>query len=270
MIRALRLARNLKWWLTPASSDLELVFVVGAPRSGTTLVQRVICSHPGFHSTPGESGLFTLQDVFDPSRKHFAIDAPLRERLLVESRSHVEFLDRAVRSLDATAQGRVFVEKTPQHALRTRWLLSRFPRARVINVVRDGRDCFCSSQRNEKVPQRSSAATFARYWRRCVNAARSKRHADRLFHLRYEDFVAEPAPWVEKMMAFLGTQSDPRQLDPAEVGKDRRAGLREFERLGAAIDGSSVAQWRSRLSEAECTAFRRIAGRELRRLGYDS
>jgi hypothetical protein len=255
------------WRFAPGRSDLEVVFVVGAPRSGTTLMQQVLVGHGDFFSIPGESGIFTHQDVFDPARKHFGLDLGLRRELFRVSRSHVEFFERAVRSLPGALPGKVFVEKTPQHALRTAFLLDRFPRSRVVHVVRDGRDCFCSSQANQHVPQRASVHRFASYWRRCINAVESQSASDRVLRIRYEDFVADPQLWLGRLMAFLGKSPDPRQLDPGELGRDPRSRLDEFRRLGEAISPSSVEQWKRRMEARDIAVFRRVAGRELERMG---
>jgi len=264
------LARNLKWWLTPRCSDLDVVFVVGAPRSGTTLLQRTLVGHSDFFSIPGESGIFTRQDVFDPRRKHFGLELEARKELLLTSASNVEFFERAVRSLPSALPGKVFVEKTPQHAFRTRFLLNRFPRSRIVNLVRDGRDCYCSSQANPRIPQRHSVGAFARYWRNCVRSVDQQALPGRVFEMRYEDFVAQPRVWLERMMAFLGHAAEARQLDPVETGNDPRSRLQEFQRLGTEIDSGSVGRWRSKLSPEEQEIFKRVAGEELSRKGYES
>ena len=264
----IRVMRNAAWRLHPRRSDMEVVFVVGAPRSGTTLVQRVLANHPGFYSLDAETGLFTLQDVFDEGRRHFGLDAALREELLRSSHSLVEFFERGARALPEAREGAVFVEKTPQHALRVGYLLGRFPRARIVHVVRDGRDCFCSSQGNAQVPQRASSSAFASYWRRCVNAVARHEGNPRVYVLKYEAFASDPAAGLDGLMRFLGAQTDARQLDAGLLGQDRRARLSEFRRLGEGVNAASVQRWRQDMAAADVEAFVRVAGAELQRFGY--
>jgi hypothetical protein len=247
---------------------MEVVFVVGAPRSGTTLVQRVLANHPSFYSLDAETGLFTLQDVFDEGRKHFGLDARLREDLMRSSHSLVEFFERGARALPGAREGAVFVEKTPQHALRVGYLLGRFRRARIVHVVRDGRDCFCSSQGHAQVPQRASAAAFANYWRRCVGAVARHEASPRVFVLKYEAFAADPVAELDGLMRFLGAETDERQLDASLLGQDRRARLSEFRRLGEGVNAGSVQRWRQDMAASDVEAFVRIAGADLQRLGY--
>ena len=56
--------KNFIWRKFAKVSDLEVVFVVGAPRSGTTLLQRCISIHSEFISMEAESGIFTNQNIF--------------------------------------------------------------------------------------------------------------------------------------------------------------------------------------------------------------
>lgn len=258
--------KNIAWRYRCAESDIEVLFVLGCPRSGTTLVQRILTVHDDYFSIEGETGLFTRRSIF--GRRHLGLDEHETELLLGRSSDIVDLFERGVRYLAKEKQGRIFVEKTPQHVLRLGFLMGHFPAARFIHVLRDGRDCLASSRRHPNIPQSESAAIFARYWKRCVRAAARHTDSDRLMTVRYEDLTRAPDQHVARLMSFLGRSMDPRQLDPAAIGADRRGTRKEFSRLRDPITSASVGRWRDELSESERKVFWRIAGRWLERLGY--
>ncbi|MDP7030609.1 MAG: sulfotransferase, partial [Phycisphaerales bacterium] len=81
--------RNIRWRMPRTVSDLQLVFVVGAPRSGTTLMQRVLASHSELFSIEGETGIFSARSLF--GRNHFMLSSEDSKRLLSESCDIVDF-----------------------------------------------------------------------------------------------------------------------------------------------------------------------------------
>lgn len=258
--------RNVLWRLRKTVSHQPLVFVVGAPRSGTTLMQRVLASHSQLFSIESETGIFSARNLFN--RTHFELPRGDCEALFKTSRSRTEFFGAGVGLLQDRNGGRLFVEKTPQHVRYLKTLVPCFPKAKFVQMVRDGRDCFCSARHHPNIPQRRSPKTFARYWRSCVRAALPLESHEHLYTLRYEDFVENPSGRLEELMSFLGLVAEPRQLANEERGQDRRSSRPQFQRLGAAIDGSTVGRWRSELAQSEVAAFERIAGAELRHFHY--
>lgn len=247
-------------------SGSRTIFVLGSPRSGTTLLQSVLAAHSRLFSIPGETGLFSLQNIF--ARRHLGLSWRENQDLFEESLDLVDFFDRAVDRLEQRNQGRTFVEKTPQHVLRLRSLMRCFPHGRFVHVARDGRDCFASAKSHAHIPQTSSAARFARYWGRCVKEPLRPRDRANLLSLRYEDFVHAPAAELERLMGFLGLEPEEAQLDPARFGRHRRGDLDEFRLLRAPITDHRVGRWRAELSDAEVRDFERVAGRMLAAYGY--
>lgn len=258
--------RNVAWRLSRATGTSRTIFVLGSPRSGTSLVQSVLAAHSELFSIPGETGLFSYQNIF--GRRHFGLSWGENQALFRESHDLVDFFDRGVRLLEARSEGRTFVEKTPQHVLRLRFLSQRFPHARFLHVVRDGRDCFVSARSHAGIPQATSARRFARYWRKCVEAPLRMRGDRRLATMRYEDFVRDPRGELDRVMGFLGLEREDQQLDPNRYGSQERARRDEFRLLRSPVSDRRVGRWRRELTSAERSAFERVAGRPLRFYGY--
>src|SRR5262249_12607901 len=105
-------------------------------------------------------------------------------------------------------------DKTPMYIEHLELLHSLFPAARMIYIVRDGRDVALSLMRESWGP--SNAFVCAEQWRReneprpIVAELKSK---GLLYQLRYEDLLADPARVLGDIMAFLGIASTPATLD---------------------------------------------------------
>lgn len=260
------LARNLTWRMPRTIGRSRIVFVVGSPRSGTTLLQSVLAAHSELFSIPGETGLFSNQNIF--GRRHFGLSWEENRALFRESTDLVDFFDRAVALLESRNGGGTFVEKTPQHVLRLEFLMRRFPNARFVHVVRDGRDCYVSAKGHPGIPQTTSAGRFARYWARCVDAPLRLEGHPALETVRYEDFVRSAPQELDRVMRFLALRSETEQLDPARFGSHKRGRRDEFHLLRSPITDLRVGRWKEELTAHEKADFEREARPQLNAYGY--
>jgi protein-tyrosine sulfotransferase len=228
-----RIVKNIRWRLATTECHRPIVFVLGAPRSGTTLLQRILSVHPDCFSLESETGLFSHQDIF--ARLHFGLGREETDALFATSRDIVDFMCKGIGILEKKyGVEKRFVEKTPQHVLKMRFLLDRFPNARFLHIHRDGRDCYCSSLGHPFIPQKS-VTSFARYWRRCVLAGLACRSHPRAMTLSYETLTASPADTISSIMNFLGAAVSAEQVDNMALGRDRRSARPEFSRLGKSL-----------------------------------
>jgi len=248
-------------------SEKRYVFVLGAPRSGTTLLQLLIASHSEFRGCAGESGVFTKQNLFDIRRRYCGLSEVEVSRLLCRCDNIVGFFDALASIVTGEGKHR-FVEKTPQHVLVLSRLLRWFPVSQFVHIVRDGRDCYCSAQSNSDVPQRHEANRFARYWKKCLRARQEAGNTKRIFDIRYEDLVHDPQSILENVMTFLEVEYEHSQIFLAARAGDARAIQPAFKRLAESMGSESVGRWRSELNLKEKQVFARLVGNELHRYGY--
>lgn len=263
-----RLLDNITWRFPKTISDLNIVFVVGAPRSGTTLMQKILESHSSYTSIDSETGMFSKQNIFDKNRHHFGFSEKKIEILFRQSKDIVDFFTRCVHELDDVKCGRIFIEKTPQHAMHLSFILKFFPNAKVVHIVRDGRDCYSSAKKHSEIPQNSSPKRYARYWKSCVAGPMSSDCFARVYNVKYEDLVVDPKGVITQTMEFLGEGFEVSQVDPKVFGKDKRANMKEFEKLNKDINDNSVGRWKYDLDQVEIKEFEKIAYDELRYYGY--
>jgi hypothetical protein len=147
-----------------------------------------------------------------------------------------------------------------------------FPEARIVNLVRDGRDVALSLLRVPFGPANVWAA--AHQWREAVDAG--ERAAERmgadLLTVRYEDLVASPETVIPAVCEFLEIGYRPEMLaveesPPGLIAAGQAAWFRE---LYGGISASSVGKWRRQMSRSDIALFESIAGAELERHGYQT
>jgi tetratricopeptide (TPR) repeat protein len=199
----------------PLGSDSELpVFVVGMMRSGTTLAEQIIASHPQAH------GAGELRDIG-------RIVGLLGQRLGDEHPEALHRLDAAtaqaladdylqrLRQLGGSAV-RV-VDKFPTNFLYLGLIAALFPRARVVHCRRDPVDtCLSCYFQNfaDPLPYKHELAQLGHYFR---EYERLMAHWARVlplpvFELRYEELTADPEAVSRQLIAFCGLDWDERCL----------------------------------------------------------
>jgi hypothetical protein len=264
---AARVARNgRKKAATEAANATERpVFVVGAPRSGTTFMGGSLGRLPGFVDL-GEVG--PLKVAIDELAALPEDEAAGRLRRTIE-RVRRFGLARRLRA----------VEQTPETSFVLGAALRAYPHAKVVHMVRDGRDVACSlleqgwlraerggaddvgnaygeqarfwvePERAREFNAASEASRAGWAWRRYLTAARAAAPAATL-EVRYEELAADPDATAARIARHIG--ADPRALAEA---------LRE-------VHSHSVGRWRRDLTEEQIADVEAEAGPLLRELGY--
>jgi len=279
------------------------VFVIGAPHSGAESVGRALKISPGFHVTMGQQAV--LQAVYGFARRPSlhsgrgdAAAAVMRDAFAQGWQvSPVGCIDCTpqCRSAAGLRQGEVgpcaelrglsrFGDASPDLAYCAEALVAAFADALIVQVVRDGRDSvaamltdqvamswFRSSVVNIETefpnpfygvedesdrlqwPSLSDAGKCAMRWRGAIRIAARLRRAlpgDQLKTLRYEDMARDPGAAAAMLTDFTGSK-----IAAPVTPTTKRAKLQQNE-------------WRRTLSYSQLADVEKVAGGELRRLGY--
>jgi protein-tyrosine sulfotransferase len=259
--------RNLRYHVGLEPSPEEHVFVLGPPRSGTTLVRQMLLAHPLLTGPDKETFFFLRWNLSD-----FAVDEIPPDQM-AEIRAHspdsIRLFDGIASWMKNANGARGFVEKSPQHALRLSFLRRYFPRSRFIFVCRDPRDGFISARRNPHM-RTMTADEYAKLWLDCVMTRLKQPDSARIFDLRYEDLCAAPERHLRSMMTFLGYDMVPEQLSPQRYSVTALSRRPGHARLNQAIGSDTVGAWRRALPTELKVRLERIAGPQMRVLRYSS
>jgi hypothetical protein len=268
-------------WRTGAyASDARPIVIGGCGRSGTTLLRVMLDSHPRI-CCGVESKLFLPRSIKPRVlERKFDLSAADIGRLLDESRSQAEFIDRFFAAYCRHAGKPRWAEKTPDNVRVIDYVLAHFPRARFVHVLRDGRDTVCSLRTHpshlvvggRRVPLRTRKPLdqCIDRWVTTVTMGLAHRGDPRYHEVRYEDLAASPDATLRTLLGRLDEPWDPAVLE----FHARRDGSREELRnplhpgIHRPVSPRSVGRWRSELTRGEADRFKSRAGDLLLRLGY--
>ncbi|MDQ1468452.1 MAG: hypothetical protein QOH10_2867 [Actinomycetota bacterium] len=278
----------------------EPVFVVGAMRSGTTLLRLMLNEHSEL-AIPAEShfllalfrdfgpervlsgdeivrALALVTDTQEWQRDYGHTDAELRVAVGDGPLSMAEFIDRVFRlEISDTGKPR-WGDKTPQNLFRVPDLLATFPSAKVVAIVRDPRDVYLSLRNRDWVGD--SCWEIGRYTARCgslVSRWRTRFPPERFTCVRYEDLVLDPEATLRSVCCFADLDFEPAMLAFYEHA-DRNIQNWEFEigahtKLRRPVQAADVGRWRearSPLARLQVAQIEALTSDVMTDFGYDS
>ncbi len=275
------------------------LFLVGCPRSGTTLLKRMVGAHLAI-AIPSEShwiprlhrrrvGL-AADDTVTPA----IVDALAADRRfprlgidttelseLVASRPGIRYGELVGAFFDryGEREGKALVgDKTPGYVAHLPLLHRLFPTARFVHIIRDGRDVCLSSLSWDRAYKNAGRLTgygedpitvTALWWERFVTLGTEDGAAlgpARYLEVRYESLVADPEGECRRVCEFLGLPWNPAMLRYHE-GRSREdwdTGSRAWM-----PPTPGLRDWRSQLPADDVLRFEAAAGERLSTLGYE-
>lgn len=218
-------AETMQRWRAAApklNPPRRLALLGGHPRSGTTLLEQVLDSHPDIISAE-ETEIFN-SDAYLPLTRHLPADSPVLSVLetashetLLQSRRH--YFDSAAKFLGQPPGHRLLIDKNPALTFAVPLLLRIFPEIKFLIALRDPRDvvlsCFMQSFQlgTFSSPYLTLDGTVTEYvammnlWQTVAPLI-----PDRYLQVRYEDMVADLESVARKSLAFLEVPWDERVL----------------------------------------------------------
>ena len=263
-------------------SSVKQVFVVGSSRSGTTMMGRILGNHSDIFSfnelhffgtiwtnkTPvtltkkdqiallsrllciQERGLFKQQDLSDFKGKAQVL-------LMGNNLSPIEiyqlFLNKIIKENNAS----IACEQTPKNMYYLEEILSFFPNAKVVNMVRDQRDVLLSQKNKWKrkflgstaIPLSESVRSFVNYhplftakiWSSSVRHTLRYRDNEKVKIVKFEELLKNPKGIIHEICAFLEIDFQDAMLEVPVIGSST-----EMDNKGELkIDSSKIYKWRN-------------------------
>jgi sulfotransferase family protein len=269
-------------------------FIVACDRSGSTMLRLILDRSPDV-AIPTESmfladmaairdrfGAIDTDESFDrlaatvwrhPKVREWRLGvAPPRREERSGDEAYRAALEAPFKAYAAQHGKPGWADKTPYYIRHIDEIRRVFPEARIVNLVRDGRDVALSLLRVPFGPANVWAA--AHQWRAAIDAGdqAAERLEDDVLTIRYEDIVANPESAVPSICAFLGVAYAPGMLAIEETPPDRITAGQEgwFRELYAGIGAGSVGKWRREMTRSDIGLFESIAGEQLERHGYET
>ena len=277
------------------------VFVVGCPRSGTTLLRRILNAHPQLaipkvetHWIPklfnkrrgltddGHALPELLDCLADDHRfARMGISRRELEALLAADpdQTYAEFTARLF-GLFGEKRGKALAgDKTPGYVRHVALLHRLFPEARFVHLIRDGRDV-CLSMLNWDRRHKSAGrlgtfaedpvGTTALFWEWLVRLGReasARLPAGRYLEVKYEALVADTETVARAMCAHLGLPFEPQMLEYHSGRTRHDAGLSSKKAWLPPTGG--LRDWRTQMPAGDLLRFEAAAGELIAELGYE-
>ncbi|MFC4057842.1 sulfotransferase family protein [Planomonospora corallina] len=271
------------------------IFVIGCPRSGTTMLQLMLHAHQRIAVPPETRFMLAAYQ----KRLHFGdLDNPVNRAELADwlvNRRQNRFEDLGI---DAAEVSREIIEgpgtlgsalgvvlrayaarfgkprwgdKRPSYFKSVDVLLRLFPDAQFVHLIRDGRDCVASLK---EMPWYNKEIYHAvAIWAEAIDFARHrapKLPAGSYHELRYERLTADPESELRALCAFLGEEFDPAMCEPSRVAgvavpEHKTWHVNTHREVTTVRSGS----WRDRLKPWEVSLCESVLGDRLEEYGYE-
>lgn len=239
-----------------------LAFLVGCPRSGTTLLQSLLASHSQIASFPetqffhhmlrrgykqGEAGFGLVSRNLRPRLEKFFredLDRPELIRRLPKIPLRGYYTRKFIKILKELAEeqgGTILLEKTPDHVYCIKYIEQYLPRSKFIHLIRNGTDVVASLYEvTHNYPEpwggAKSIDTCIMDWLLAIRA--SQQYRDRPNHLivRYEALVEKPERVLGQICQFLNIEFEGKMIDDYA----KKADYISFEEGGRTVDTRQI------------------------------
>jgi hypothetical protein len=270
------------------------VFVLGCPRSGTTLLYHMLLSSGNFAVYRAESQVFNLLEPRFGGLSHAANRRRLlaawretelfrrtgldwneiSEEVMAKCRNGGDFL-RIVMQAMAQRQGvERWADCTPEHLLYLHRIKRTIPEALVIHIIRDGRDVALSLEKQGWIKpfawdRRKTLEVAALYWDWIVRKGRKDGRGlgSDYIEVRYEELVTEPRTVLQILGTFIEQDLDYEKIEQVAIGsmsKPNSSFLKEMKEG----EFNPVQRWKTSLTAAQLHRFEILLGPSLEQLGY--
>lgn len=186
-----------------SNTSVTPVFIVGVPRSGTSLLEQILSSHPGVF------GAGELDDIHQLSK---TVNPESQDDLNAASRQYLAKIDALGKGVDRVT------DKMPHNFYHLGLIAQLFPQSRIICCTRDPLDTGLSCFRQNFRATHTYATDLGSIGHFIVQHQKLMAHWRKvlplpILDLRYEDLVAHAEGIVKKVLEFLGLPWDPAVLD---------------------------------------------------------
>ena len=224
-----------------------LVFILGFPRSGTTLLAQVLAVAP-------EVLVFEERPLLFKAVADFIYPPEGAEKLAATNDAdlapYVEDFWRLARA-EADVRGKLVIEQTAFNTVYLPMIARLFPQAKIVFAIRDPRDVVFSCFRRQFAP-----STFTLEFRTLESTARfydaTMRLADlcrpalagRMFDIRNEDLISDFDIWSQRLCAFVGAPWNEAMRRFEVAAADRTLTTRSAHQIRRGLSSEGVGAWR--------------------------
>jgi len=257
------------------------IFIIGCPRSGTTLVRVILDSHPKISCGPETHLIKNLKSLEGEINGYWKMLKPyeVSKDTLLDKMS--ELFRIFPEHYMKTKKKQRWAEKTPDNVFFVDFINELFPKCKFIHIIRDGRDVVCSFK--ERFGSKTIFSAI-KSWNRSMELTytyREKYDKDRYMEVRYEELVSNAERETKRMMVFLDEKWYPYLLEHHKKKHDFWFDPKTGENIdfkgekkplrhspSRPIFESSVGKWKKNLNPIEKALANLLLDKNLKKMGY--
>ncbi len=262
------------------------IFLVGCARSGTTLLKDLFNSHPDIKFPVESQFLLHFYYIFgDPKNdkeaitllKHIKNESQFQkfkikisENEIKEIRSYSKFIDYIFTKYAKKYGGKRWGDKTPYYVLKLKTIIKLFPDAKIVHIIRDGRDVALSI-----IPKKfgsNNVYTAAKSWKRHVEQGHKqgiKIGKNQYKEIRYEDLLNNQEEVLKSVCKFLDLKYTKKVHKPDYLFAGNIHGKITNRLSTKKIIKTNQMKWKTKMSKKDCLIFQSVAGDILKKNGYE-
>ncbi len=269
------------------------VFVLGCPRSGTTVLYHMLLSAGNFAVYRAESNVFSvLQPRFgnlrsESNRRQLlrlwlqsrlfqatGLDAnDIREKIMRDCHSAGDFLRIVMEETARHQSVERWADCTPDHLLYIPEIKRQIPNALVVHIIRDGRDVALSYVKQGWAypfpwDRKQHLSVAGLFWEWIVSRGRDYGRAlgADYYELHYEDLVEKPREALRALGDFVGQNLDYEKIQQVGIGSVRQPNTSFTSDDGGVFN--PVGRWEKKMTPEQLADFEALTGNFLQELGY--
>lgn len=271
--------------------DSHCFFIFSCPRSGSSLLSRMLNQHSEI-AIPYESQIFNyfypwidyygdlsktdnlerfVSDILSTDFIHDWSNPPSQEEVIknVKVPNFGGVFNAILESWMIRNKKKLWGEKTPRHIFYWKEILSIFPNAKIIFIVRDGRDVALSLLGARFGPKTIYGA--AKWWEQycsIMEVIESNIPKERFVQVAYEDLISKPKENLTRICKFLDLEYESTMLDFHTQKSEYKSDSINQENLKKPVMSNNMNKWRNEFSPKERHFFDKVAGEYLEKNGY--
>lgn len=263
--------------------EKQFVFIIGAARSGTTLLFRALSAHPNISSAGHEVNVFNsyvapLVKIFEkesgqPEKKVGKVGLPL----LLDREKMDEFILQLIENIyqcfTILPQHKIIVDKSPIYSYHVDLIKRYIPGAKFIHIIRDGRDVAYSWNKTWSKgfgnPDFKNACID---WLLLKNGARkASKFKDDYYELHYEDFLKDPMKELTSLFTFCNLNATPEVVQPIVLNSTGEKNMVSVPDTSVSFSDrvSGKPLWKIRLSKTQQYIAKKYLAKDLIQEGYE-
>jgi hypothetical protein len=266
------------------------IFILGHPKSGTTLITSLLDYHPQLMVIPEETDYYSIikpqidiKDKYSLLFKESHLSNYLRGNIthdiggnfdyscvdkekftnaILNDDSLISIVDTIRKTFYNGTEFKYWVEKTPKHIYHIEEIKKDFPQAKFIFIYRDPRDNYISYKK--KRGNRINAISFSNDWNKCFSIAEK---CDNLLFVKYEDLVLIPEKTINQIVKFLQIDFNRSLLTPTKTG-NKWNGNSMFNETKNRIDASGIGRYKEFICKSDLRTLETLCRSNMIKYSY--